>query len=140
MAIRLDRGAYLPSWEQAFVFPWPPTLNHCYATNKFGKRVLKEKGRVFIEECRMIVTSERQHKYPKEQQLDVFVMAYPADRRRRDLMNIEKLLNDAMQIVLFEDDYQIADFRIRRGPLHKNGGAVRYFIRRHRESFDLGYD
>lgn len=60
--------------------------------------------------------------------LTVEIHASPPDRRKRDLDNIQKVLIDAlMHAGLFDDDSQIDDLRIVRGPVVK-GGQVRVRI------------
>lgn len=55
----------------------------------------------------------------------VEIVAFPPDNRKRDLDNIAKVLIDSlMHAGLFDDDSQIDDLRIWRGPVRKGDGAV----------------
>lgn len=55
----------------------------------------------------------------------VDIQACPPDNRRRDLDNVQKVLCDAlMHAGLFDDDSQIDDLRIWRGPVRKGDGVV----------------
>lgn len=57
----------------------------------------------------------RFHKF-EEKRLKVDIIAYPPDKRRRDLDNLLKAPQDSLQHAgVFHDDSQIADLRIRRG-------------------------
>jgi crossover junction endodeoxyribonuclease RusA len=57
----------------------------------------------------------------------VIIMAFPPDKRRRDIDNIEKALLDTLKGVAYDDDFQIADKRITRGPVVA-GGKVEVLV------------
>ena len=58
----------------------------------------------------------------------VFVRAFMPDKRRRDIMNLEKILSDSLTSAgVWLDDSQIDDFRIVRGSVEK-GGRVEVVI------------
>jgi crossover junction endodeoxyribonuclease RusA len=58
----------------------------------------------------------------------VFVRAFMPDNRRRDIMNLEKILSDSLTSAgVWLDDSQIDDFRIVRGAVEK-GGRVEVVI------------
>lgn len=48
---------------------------------------------------------------PMDGPLRLVVAVYFPDRRRRDLLNLSKLLHDALAGVVYEDDCQLADVR-----------------------------
>jgi len=57
--------------------------------------------------------------------LALHIQAFPPDNRKRDLDNVQKVLCDAlMHAGLFDDDSQIDDLHIERGPVRKGAGAV----------------
>ncbi len=63
-----------------------------------------------------------------EGRVAVFVRAFMPDKRRRDIMNLEKILSDSLTSAgVWLDDSQIDDFRIVRGSVEK-GGRVEVVI------------
>jgi crossover junction endodeoxyribonuclease RusA len=61
--------------------------------------------------------------------LKVELLAHPPDRRRRDLDNLQKALLDAVVAAgVIEDDSNIDDLRVVRGPVFP-GGKVQVVIR-----------
>ena len=63
--------------------------------------------------------------------LAVDIQACPPDNRKRDLDNVAKVLIDAlMHAGLFDDDSQIDDLRIWRGPVRKGAGFVLVSVKR----------
>lgn len=63
-----------------------------------------------------------------EGRVAVFVRAFMPDKRRRDIMNLEKILSDSLTSAgVWLDDSQIDDFRIVRGEVLR-GGKVEVVI------------
>lgn len=74
--------------------PWPPTVNNYTAV--VGKRKIKSaQGRQYLKDA---VADMTEQKVPKlgEGRFDVYINAWPPDRRRRDLDNLLKALLDAL--------------------------------------------
>lgn len=92
--------------------PWPPSLNHYY--RHVGARVLISRaGRHYREQVvqRFRDTSRQRLRG----RLDVGILAFPPDRRRRDLDNAQKAMLDALQHAgLYADDSQIDHLEITR--------------------------
>lgn len=87
-----------------FELPWPPSVNRYY--RHVGPRVLiSREGRKY----RMMVVSRLGGLYPKlTGQVKLSGEFYPPDRRRRDLDNLLKCLQDTLvHAGLLEDDAQI---------------------------------
>ena len=95
------------------ILPWPPSLNTYWRTFQ-GRMILSEKGRLYrqsvMEQCLL-------------QRVDTFtgpirmeIVAFRPDNRKRDLDNLLKAALDGMaKALIYEDDSQIRDLRIRWG-------------------------
>ena len=102
--------------------PWPPSINH--AKHFWRGRVVTSKAAVAY---RKAVADEVLQSYRGQSlgkaRLEVHVQAFPPDRRKRDLDNIQKVLIDALQAAgLFDDDEQIDYLSILRG--HRLEGGM----------------
>ncbi len=101
--------------------PWPPSINGAkfYVNNRpvTTKKVKDYKKAVAAEVLRN----------PRAQslgavRLEVHIQAFPPDRHKRDLDNIQKVLLDALQASgLFDDDEQIDYLSILRAPRLSEG-------------------
>lgn len=103
--------------------PYPPSVNHYWRQNyKRGHTYISQEGLTYRDRVFVLVRNKRVK--TMKGRLRVVVEVYPPDRRRRDLDNTQKALNDSMQNArVFEDDCQIDDLRIiRREPV--KGGKV----------------
>lgn len=92
--------------------PWPPSLNSYYRI--FRSRILiSRSGRAY----RKKIIALLQDRFPSalKGRLQVTICVHPPDRRRRDLDNLQKGLQDALQHAgVFEDDSQIDSLCIHR--------------------------
>jgi len=108
--------------KHTLTLPWPPTFNTYWRFVK-GRVLISKKGRQY----RKAVQDEALVQgFPRlgDARLRVAVLAYPPDRRRRDLDNLPKGLLDALgHAGVYDDDSQIDDLRIKRG-LPIKGGLV----------------
>ena len=101
--------------------PWAPSINSAkfYVNNRpvTSKKVKDFKKAVADE----VIQNHRGEGLGKAR-LEVHIQAFPPDRLRRDLDNIQKVLLDALQAAgLFDDDEQIDYLSILRGPRMKGG-------------------
>lgn len=96
--------------EVVLTLPWPPSVNRYY--RHVGPRVLiSREGRQYR---RRVETQLRGRVPTLRGPLALHVDCYPPDRRRRDLDNLCKSLQDTLQHAgLYEDDSQIKDLRLR---------------------------
>jgi crossover junction endodeoxyribonuclease RusA len=88
-----------------FELPYPPSVNHYY--RHVGPRVLISKaGRKYRE---IVVSQLRACGIkPLSGRIELFLEAYPPDRRRRDLDNLMKCVLDSLQHAgAYHDDSQI---------------------------------
>ncbi len=110
----------------AFTFPYPPTLNHLYGQRRNGGKFIKPPGVAFKREVAEIV-AHAGHKLISGP-VAVFVAAHMPDKRRRDIMNLEKILSDSMTSAgVWVDDHQVHDFHIVKREIIK-GGLVRVVV------------
>lgn len=105
--------------------PWPPSVNsywrHPTTGALAGRHLISEEGRRYRT---FVAELSRVNRWNNNQKgrLVVVVMAYPPDRRRRDLDNILKALLDSITHAgVIEDDSQIDDLRIVRRQPKPNG-------------------
>ena len=80
--------------------------------------VLGARGRAYRLECQVVA---RELEGYGSARLSVRLVARPPDRRRRDLDNILKAVLDGMQGPLYDDDSQIDNLCIKRGPTVPGG-------------------
>lgn len=105
--------------------PFPLSINHLYG-QRGSQRYLKPEGRAYKQAVAEIVSDAGVQ--TMEGRVAVFVRAFMPDKRRRDIMNLEKILSDSLTYAgVWLDDSQIDDFRIVRGSVEK-GGRVEVVI------------
>lgn len=98
--------------------PWPPSANrywrHPTTGRLAGRHLLSAEGRAYRETVAGIVRA-RKFGEPLVGRLFMDVMAYPPDKRRRDLDNLLKALQDALQHAgVYRDDSQIDALQVTR--------------------------
>ena len=65
--------------------PWPPSVNNYYGRTRTGSVFIKKEGKVFRETVVAALAEFVRDREPLTQRLQVWIEAYPPDRRRRDL-------------------------------------------------------
>lgn len=109
-----------------FTIPWPPTTN-TYYRNVQGKTLISREGRSYKRNISQIVS--RNHFKKATGRLEVVLVCYPPDRRKRDLDNLLKAIFDSLQKAgVYDDDSQIDRIVMQREKVSK-GGFVHVFIR-----------
>ena len=105
------------------VLPFPPSINHYW--RKWNNRmVISNEGRKYrAEVCGMLTqVAGCGDEPPRDGRLSLCMDAFPPDRRRRDLDNLQKPLLDAMQHAgVYLDDSQIDLLITRRGARYPGG-------------------
>lgn len=105
--------------KEYIVVPWPPSLNN-YWRFANGRAFLTKEAR---EYKKMIGYLSKSWKYDVLlDRIDLDIVVFPPDKRKRDLDNLTKILIDALEEAkLFIDDSQIDRINIERGEIVKQG-------------------
>lgn len=110
--------------------PWPPSINHYYGRARNGRVFIKKAGVEFRKRVADIVADRGCESQTGN--LAMFIWVSPPDKRKRDLDNLVKATQDALQEAgCYENDCQIAGLHVEREEIHK-GGFVRVMIVQHR--------
>ena len=110
----------------ALTLPLPPTINHAYGVRRGGGRFIKPAGVKFRADVADIVAEAGNQTL--EGRVSLFAVIHPADKRRQDLDNRSKALQDALTHAgVFLDDEQIDELHLVRGAVIK-GGLVKVVI------------
>ncbi len=102
-----------------FDLPYPPSVNHYW--RRVGPRTLISRGgRAFRQAvCSILAAEERE---PLAGPLEVSILLFPPDHRRRDIDNVQKALLDALQHAgVYRDDSQIVRLTIEKRHLIPGG-------------------
>ena len=110
--------------------PFPPSLNAYYRHPSSGplagRHLISAKGREYRSE---VIRRIAPLNYSARGRLAVVITCHAPDKRRRDLDNLLKGMNDALTHAgLWADDEQIDDLRIIRGA-NVSGGKVVVSVR-----------
>jgi crossover junction endodeoxyribonuclease RusA len=108
--------------------PWPPSNNRYYRHLTKGKlagrTLLSEAGRDYREAVRTIAAANGAQKR-LEGRLSLFIAVRQPDRRKRDLDNLIKAVQDSLQFAdCFADDSQIDVLMVIRDPDVVKGGRI----------------
>jgi crossover junction endodeoxyribonuclease RusA len=113
-----------------FKVPFPPSSNTSYYTDKrTNTRHLTKKGKKYKEDIRKL-TGRYRDLFGKADRLHVIYVLNPPDKRKRDVMNFEKLLSDAFSKFIYPDDSQIDHAEQKRGVIEKPLGSAMVLIER----------
>ena len=103
--------------------PYPPSVNHMYI-NARGRRFPNAKAKAYKTAISEYVAEYRVPKF-EDAKIALIVWAYPPDRRKRDISNLLKIIEDSLQDAgVFNDDFNIDFIEIKRGEIKKGGGLV----------------
>lgn len=106
-----------------YSLPYPPTVN-TYWRQFRGRTILSARGREFRTEALACILHDGKPRTMTER-LRVTIEASPPDNRRRDIDNIVKPVLDALEHAgVYQDDCQIDDLHVKRGPVVKGGDLV----------------
>lgn len=101
--------------------PYPPSVNHYW--RRVGPRTLiSREGRAFRKDVCALLGGGGPRKPPAGGRIALAMDAFPPDRRRRDLDNIQKPVLDALEHAgVYEDDSQVDLLLTRRREPVKGG-------------------
>lgn len=106
--------------------PYPPSMNHYWRSFR-GRVVVSREGRAFrASVCALLASGAAggNRKPPAGGRIALSMDAFPPDRRRRDLDNIQKPVLDALQHAgVYRDDSQV-DLLVTRRREPCNGGRL----------------
>lgn len=102
---------------------WPPSVNHYWGARGKG-RYIKAEGLAYRSSVVLAWYAMQAQSFGSDK-VRVKIEARPPDRRRRDLDNVLKACLDALAHArVFNDDSQVVDLHIWRGPQEKGGRLV----------------
>ena len=111
----------------SLTLPYPPSINHVYGHHK-SRKYIKPAGRAYRQTVAEIVAEAGYATL--EGAVGVFIVVYMPDRRRRDMLNLEKFLSDSLtEAGVWLDDSQIADFHMTRHKEIIKGGLLKIVVR-----------
>lgn len=111
-----------------FELPLPPSANRRLDVKRVGKKTIfyKNKKVTDYEKQVSLICHKYRHAFMADQKLSMHVNVFPANRRRRDLDNFFKILQDSLQKAeVIPDDYQFDELIIRRESLLANKLVVK---------------
>lgn len=108
--------------EAFMVLPWPPSVNSYWRHSARGTYLSKH-GRQFRKDALAAIAKEELTPFGDARVAVVIELRAP-DRRTRDIDNHCKGILDAMtHSKIIDDDSQVDQLRIIRGPVEKEGAA-----------------
>ena len=103
--------------------PYPPSVNRAWRMVN-GRMLLSRQGRAYRKEVCALLGGNGPRKPPSGGRIALCMDAFPPDKRRRDLDNIQKPVLDALEHAgVYEDDSQI-DLLITRRRQRTDGGRL----------------
>ena len=100
----------------SITLPWPPSANHYWGkavTDGHLSVYLGRQGKVYRREVKECFRLMDKPVFSEPARLRVEILAFPPDRRTRDLDNLPKALFDAITHArVWDEDRQVGDFRV----------------------------
>lgn len=87
--------------------PLPPSINHAYGRCRNGRNFIKPEGRGWILHAQLVTGGacfDNKWKYSEKEKIVIEIFVFWPDNRKRDCSNLEKILIDSLQDIVFEDD------------------------------------
>lgn len=106
-----------------FTLAWPPSVN-TYWRNVNGRTVLSREARAYRFNTGRACLEQGVPRLGQAR-VRVEILAYPPDRRRRDLDNLTKAILDALTFAeVFDDDEQVDELVVKRAEAVPPGQLV----------------
>lgn len=109
------------------ILPFPPSLNSLYR-HSGHITYMSKKGKAYKQEVLEIVADMHPDHVIMEGRLEVAIDVYPPDRRKRDLDNCLKIVLDSLEKLVYTNDNQIDNIRLRRQAVTKPGYIEIYIL------------
>jgi len=106
----------------AFDLPWPPSVNR-WLRIWGGRAVKSTEWRTFGEGAGMVITEAYKGPILTESGICVSICLDPPTRRRFDIDNRAKGCLDAMEGIIYDNDYQVDVLTLIRGERYPGGRA-----------------
>jgi crossover junction endodeoxyribonuclease RusA len=91
-----------------FQLPWPPSLNNLYPTGANGRRYLSRQGKAFHQAATLELMRQRVPRARICGGVEMTLLLQPPDLRRRDILNLPKIIEDCLtQFGVWGDDFQV---------------------------------
>ena len=88
--------------------PWPPTVNHYWLSGKGTHKYVSDAGNAFREDV-IAIANKHEEIEMIHGEVVVALIAYPPDRRKRDIDNIKKAIYDGLTHAgVYKDDCKIS--------------------------------
>ena len=128
----------MPKLELTLKLPFPPSVNQLWRAIPNRGMVLSRAGRKYRDEAIYWIREQSKRTSPLEGRLEVLLEVFPPDRRKRDVSNIPKAVEDAITKaeIIWVDDEQIDDLRIVRREIQKPACVIVH-IRQLNKAFDM---
>lgn len=104
--------------------PYPPSINHAYMSVAFGKRVLKPDVMAYRSLIGYVASAAVARYGLPHYPYTMYVEVYTPDRRRRDLDNLLKVLQDGITHGINVDDTNITTLAIKKAGVVKDGKVL----------------
>lgn len=102
--------------------PWPPSGNHQHGRAKTGRTYLTAATKYYRRDVGWLAKCVDTF---GTRRIALHITVYPPDARRRDLDNLIKSAQDALQHAgVFKDDSQIDDLHVTRGVVRKGNAYM----------------
>lgn len=125
-----DKPQY-PNKKLYITLPLPPSVNHMYYNTRNGGKRLTDKAENYIRVSRGLINlAIEKQKWSKQKNNTWYysdLIFFMPDRRIRDSHNMQKLLLDVMQDVVYSNDYYVMP-RIQAVEYDKNNPRVEVCI------------
>jgi len=86
----------------------PPTINHVYRNIAINRRITTNEGQRWVKEVQLLAReciSRQKWIMSRDEKLVAEVMIFWPTRRKRDVENVGKLLWDALEGIVYENDH-----------------------------------